>query len=69
MQLCLSPELSLPVCVCMYMNVCVVRVVHRLGEGTEFVSAWCEPVSHPPADTLRLIGRQGAMGASSVLTI
>lgn len=44
---------------------CVVRVVPRRGEGTEFVSAWCEPVNQllcplavlPP---VRMIGGQGA---------
>lgn len=75
MQLCLAISSSgafppiVCLCMCVRMNVCVVRVVRRLGEGTEFVSAWCEPVNRPPADTVRLIGRQGAMGASSVLTI
>lgn len=73
LQLCLAISFSgaFPpsVCMCVCMNVCVVRVVRRLGEGTEFVSAWCEPVNRPPADRVRLIGRQGAMGASSVLTI
>lgn len=66
LQLCLSSfsgafhhSLSVRLCVC------VVRVVHRECEGTEFVSAWCEPVNHPPLP-VRLIGRRGA---SSVLTL